>query len=906
MNKQTPYSKENEQRNNSEHSANRALPLSGEPEGAPVTSFISHSLSLPLQSVSAVLTLLNEGCTIPFISRYRKERTGGLDEVQITDISELYDRLKELGKRKETILKTIREQEKLTPELEAKIRACMDSTELEDIYLPYKPKRRTRAQIAREQGLEPLALAIMEEAQKPTAPPDLPEGGGDKLASILQKYQGRAKESLSSRVRIGTPPLSGRSGGALALDIIAEIISENQQARNTVRTAYQRGAVITSKVIKKMKDTEEAQKFADYFDFSEPLRRCNSHRLLAMRRGEDQGILRVSITIDGEECISRLTRQFVRGHGVCQTLVSQAVEDSFKRLINPSIENEFAALSKERADEEAIKVFTENLRQLLLSPPLGQKRVLALDPGFANGCKIACLDEQGNLLHHEIIYPHPPRNQVRQATEALRRMISTYKIEAIAIGNGTASRESKEFVENITTETTTTTSPSPSPLPRREGSDYRHLLEEKQQFTDNTSPNFAKQTDNYHNPNSKTQSAGHTTPLPLGEGSGEGPASSLFIFLVSEDGASIYSASPVAREEFPDEDVTTRGAISIGRRLMDPLAELVKIDPKSIGVGQYQHDVDQSKLKHSLDQTVMSCVNQVGVNLNTASLHLLTYVSGLGPALARNIIDYRREHGPFTSRAQLKKVKRLGDTAYQQCAGFLRIPDAKNPLDNSAVHPESYHIVEQMAKDLKCTIKDLIGNKKLLAGIDFKRYLTSHPPLRRERGREASPNPSERRGGAPPNLPERGGVPIHTQKGEYSTLPQHLSEVSASLSPPLSGRSGGALGATLRDILTELEKPGHDPRGEVEVFEFDKNVHTLNDLIIGMELPGIVTNITNFGAFVDIGVHQDGLVHISQLSDRFVTDPTQVIRLHQHVRVRVVEVDMRRKRIALSMKNIKQ
>ena len=910
MNRQPPYSKENEYKNNSEHSANRALPLSGEPEGASGASFISHSLSLPLQSVSAVLTLLNEGCTIPFISRYRKERTGGLDEVQITDISELYDRLKELGKRKETILKTIREQEKLTPELEARIRACMDSTELEDIYLPYKPKRRTRAQIAREQGLEPLALAIMEEAKKPTAPPDLPEGGGDKLASILQKYQGRAKESLSSRVHIGTPPLSGRSGGALALDIIAELVSENQQARNTVRTAYQRGAVITSKVIKKMKDTDEAQKFADYFDFSEPLRRCNSHRLLAMRRGEDQGILRVSITIDGEECISRLIRQFVRGHGVCQTLVSQAVEDSFKRLINPSIENEFAALSKERADEEAIKVFTENLRQLLLSPSLGQKRVLALDPGFANGCKIACLDEQGNLLHHEIIYPHPPRNQVRQATEALQRMINTYKIEAIAIGNGTASRESKEFVENITTETTT--GPSPSPLPQREGSDYCHLPKSKQQFTDNASPNFAKQTDNYNNPNSKPQSAGHTTPLPLGEGSGEGPvgpvasASSLFIFLVSEDGASIYSASPVAREEFPDEDVTTRGAISIGRRLMDPLAELVKIDPKSIGVGQYQHDVDQSKLKHSLDQTVMSCVNQVGVNLNTASLHLLTYVSGLGPALARNIIDYRREHGPFTSRAQLKKVKRLGDTAYQQCAGFLRIPNAKNPLDNSAVHPESYHIVEQMAKDLKCTIKDLIGNKKLLAEIDVKRYLTPQPPLRRERGSEASPNPSERRGGAPPNLPERGGVPIHTQKGEYSTLPQHLSEVSASLSPPLSGRSGGALEATLRDILTELEKPGRDPRGEVEVFEFDKNVHTLSDLIIGMELPGIVTNITNFGAFVDIGVHQDGLVHISQLSDRFVTDPTQVIRLHQHVRVRVVEVDMRRKRIALSMKNIKQ
>ncbi len=738
----------------------------------------------------------------------------------------------------------------------------MDSTELEDIYLPYKPKRRTRAQIAREQGLEPLALAIMREAS-----PNPSERGGDKLASILQKYQGRAKESLFSRARIGTPPFtslrsvtvgSGRSGGAPlplsgesegALDIIAEIVSENQQARNTVRTAYQRGAIITSKVIKKMRDTDEAQKFSDYFDFSEPLRRCNSHRLLAMRRGEAQGILRVSISIDSGECVTRLTRQFVRGHGVCQTLVNQAVEDSFKRLINPSIEKEFATLSKERADDEAIKVFTENLRQLLLSAPLGQKRVLALDPGFANGCKIACLDAQGNLLHHEIIYPHPPRNQVRQATEALRRMIRTYKIEAIAIGNGTASRESETFISNI---------------------------------LQNSANNFGN----------------------------------ILKYVVSEDGASIYSASPVAREEFPDEDVTTRGAVSIGRRLMDPLAELVKIDPKSIGVGQYQHDVDQSKLKHSLDQTVMSCVNQVGVNLNTASLHLLTYVSGLGPALARNIIEYRREHGAFTSRAQLKKVKRLGDTAYQQCAGFLRIPNAKNPLDNSAVHPESYHIVEQMAEDLKCTIKDLIGNQSLLAQIDIQRYksITPQAPLRRERGSEAPSSSLEGGRGALPNLPEptvtdrrevKGGVPMRTREDKGAlNLPQHLRKVSASLSPPPSGRSGGA--PTLRDILTELERPGRDPREEVEVFEFDKNIHTLNDLIVGMELPGIVTNITNFGVFVDIGVHQDGLVHISQLSDRFVTDPTQVIRLHQHVRVRVVEVDMHRKRIGLSMKNIKQ
>ena len=566
-----------------------------------------------------------------------------------------------------------------------------------------------------------------------------------------------------------SPPLSGRSGGALALDIIAELVSENQQARNTVRTAYQRGAVITSKVIKKMKDTDKAQKFADYFDFSEPLRRCNSHRLLAMRRGEALGILRVSITIDGEECIARLTRQFVRGHGVCQTLVSQAVEDSFKRLINPSIENEFAALSKERADEEAIKVFTENLRQLLLSPPLGQKRVLALDPGFANGCKIACLDEQGNLLHHEIIYPHPPRNQVRQATEALQRMINTYKIEAIAIGNGTASRESKEFVE---------TSLTPQPPLRRERG--REAPSSSPKGGREASPNPSERRGVPIFPHLSKELASLSPPL-----SGRsGGASS--IFLVSEDGASIYSASPVAREEFPDEDVTTRGAISIGRRLMDPLAELVKIDPKSIGVGQYQHDVDQSKLKHSLDQTVMSCVNQVGVNLNTASLHLLTYVSGLGPALARNIIDYRRDHGPFTSRAQLKKVKRLGDTAFQQCAGFLRIPDAKNPLDNSAVHPESYHIVEQMAKDLKCTIKDLIGNKKLLAEIDVQRYNSLTP--------SAPSNPSEGRGGAPPNLPERGGVPMRT-RGGLGLRALYLivfCKILANLPPPLSGRSGGA------------------------------------------------------------------------------------------------------------------
>ncbi len=859
MDRPTSYGKKTEPMNNNEQTANTTPSLSGDLKEA---SFISQSLSLPRRSVSAVLILLNEGCTIPFISRYRKERTGNLNEVQITDISELYDRLKELAKRKETILKTIREQGKLTTALEAKIQSCMDATELEDIYLPYKPKRRTRAQIAREQGLEPLALEIMSVAAssnpsvgRRTALSCLSEKERDKLASAWQEYQGGTKGSLFAREHIDISTLLEGLGKASltlskeleeALDIIAEIVSENQQARNTVRTAYHRGAIISSKVIKKMKETDEAQKFSDYFDFSEPLRRCNSHRLLAMRRGESQGILRVSITIEGEECISRLTRQFVRGHSLCQALVSQAVEDSFKRLINPSMENEFAALSKERADEEAIKVFTENLRQLLLSPPLGQKRVLALDPGFANGCKIACLDEQSTLLHHEIIYPHPPRNQVRQATEALQRMIKTYKIEAIAIGNGTASRESETFISNILQDTT---------------NDFGNILR----------------------------------------------------YVVSEDGASIYSASPVAREEFPDEDVTTRGAVSIGRRLMDPLAELVKIDPKSIGVGQYQHDVDQSKLKHSLDQTVMSCVNQVGVNLNTASRHLLTYVSGLGPALAQNIIDYRHENGPFTSRAQLKKVKRLGNTAYQQCAGFLRIPNAKNPLDNSAVHPESYHIVEQMAKDHGCTIKDLIGNKSLLSQIDIQRYihkdLTSLSPSSLPPRSSSSVEKVNTGNGS--HKRENNSKPLSTDseiatipfsggsKKTYSSLSEGLSELSLTPSEELGE-------ATLRDIIAELEKPGRDPRGEVEVFEFDKNVHSLNDLIVGMELPGIVTNITNFGAFVDIGVHQDGLVHISQLSDRFVSDPTQVIRLHQHVRVRVVEVDMRRKRIGLSMKNIKQ
>lgn len=713
------------------------------------TKHIAQTLNLSEKNVDATLTLLNDGCTIPFIARYRKERTGNLDEVQITRIAEMNDRLMETDKRKETILKTISEQGKLTEELENKIVNCWDNSVLEDLYLPFKPKRRTKAQIAREQGLEPLAtLLLMQREQNPMA---------------------ASKRFVKDDVQDEAAALQG------AKDIIAEMVSEDQQARNTVRNAYKREAMISSRVIKKVEDTDEAQKFSDYFDFFEPLRRCNSHRLLAMRRGEAAGILRVSISIDGEECIDRLNRQFVHGRGACQILVAEAVEDSFKRLINPSIENEFAGLSKERADEEAIKVFTENLRQLLLSAPLGQKRVLALDPGFANGCKIACLDAQGNLLHHEIIYPHPPKRLYAQATVAVLRMIRQYNIEAIAIGNGTASRESKEFITDC----------------------LSHLDEE-----------------------------GKETPK---------------VFVVSEDGASIYSASLTAREEFPDEDVTTRGAVSIGRRLMDPLAELVKIDPKNIGVGQYQHDVDQAKLRHSLDQTVESCVNQVGVNLNTASKHLLMYVSGLGSALAQNIVDYRKEHGAFTSRAQLKKVPRLGAVAFQQCSGFLRIPNAKNPLDNSAVHPESYHIVEAMAEEQNCSVSELISNKEIIKRIDLNRYVSDKVGL-----------------------------------------------------------------LTLNDILQELEKPGRDPREQLEEFEFDTSVHTIDDLKEGMELPGIVTNITNFGAFVDIGVHQDGLVHISQLSNKFVSDPNTVVHLHQHVRVRVTQIDYKRNRIGLSMKNVKQ
>lgn len=703
---------------------------------------ISDLLNINIKYVDNTLELLDSGCTIPFISRYRKERTGGLDEVQITQICELNERMKETAKRKETIIKTISEQGKLTPELEKRINECWEPEVLEDIYMPYKPKRRTRAQVARENGLEPLATIIM--LQRDSAP------------------ETTARRFISENVKSEEDAIKG------ALDIIAENVSEDERSRSQLRNAFRRGAIITSKVIKSKADTDEAAKYSDYFDFSEPLKRCSSHRLLAMRRGEKDGILRVSISADDEECVEKLKRLFVRGYGRCSTLVGEAVTDSFKRLLKPSIETEFATLSKENADGDAIAVFAENLRQLLLAAPLGQKRVMGIDPGFRTGCKVVCLDEQGNLLHHEAIFPHPPRNEQIEASTQIKEMVKKYGVEAIAIGNGTASRETDRFVKTL------------------------------------------------------------------------GLADSIQVFTVSEDGASVYSASKTAREEFPDKDVTVRGAVSIGRRLMDPLAELVKIDPKSIGVGQYQHDVDQAKLKKSLDLTVESCVNSVGVNLNTASKHLLTYVSGLGPTLAQNIIDYRTANGAFSSRSQLLKVPRLGPSTFEQSAGFLRIPDAKNPLDNTAVHPESYKIVEKMAKDCGCSVAELIKDKDKRKSIRLDRYVS-----------------------------EKVGMP------------------------------------TLTDIMTELEKPGRDPREQLEEFEFDPNVSTPDDLVEGMVLPGIVTNITNFGAFVDIGVHQDGLVHISQLADRYVSDPTQVVKLHQHVMVKVIEVDRRRNRISLSMKACK-
>lgn len=705
-------------------------------------SIIEKALDLASWQVRNTLKLLEGGATIPFISRYRKEATGGLDEVKIADISNWLDKLKDISKRKDTILSTIEEQGKLTEELKQRIENCWDSTELEDIYLPYKPKRKTRAEAARQKGLEPLAVMLMMQREMHLE---------QKLAAFVKGEVNSEDEALKG-----------------ARDIIAEQVNEDEQARNIVRMQFARNAVITSRLVKG-KD-EEAVKYRDYFDFSEPLKRCSSHRLLAIRRGESEGFLKVSIApADDEEATMRLERRFVHARNECARQVSMAIEDAYKRLLKPSIETEFASSSKQKADEEAIRVFAANLRQLLMAPPLGQKRVLGIDPGYRTGCKVVCLDAQGNLLHNETIYPHPPKNERAQAARKITTLVEQYSIDAIAIGNGTASRETEDFITNL---------------------------------------QYAR----------KVQA-----------------------FVVSEDGASIYSASKIAREEFPDYDVTVRGAVSIGRRLMDPLAELVKIDPKSIGVGQYQHDVDQTALKKSLDQTVENCVNLVGVNLNTASKHLLTYVSGLGPQLAQNIVDYRSENGPFHSRRELLKVPRMGAKAYEQCAGFLRIPHADNPLDNTAVHPESYPVVQRMASDLDCSVSELIASKDLRARIDLQKYVT-----------------------------DTVGIP------------------------------------TLTDIMQELDKPGRDLRQTVQVFSFDPNVRTLADLHEGMELPGIITNITNFGCFVNVGIKENGLVHLSQLADRYITDPNEIVHIHQHVRVKVLAIDEARKRLSLTMIGVEQ
>lgn len=697
---------------------------------------ISKSLQLTEKQVRNAIQLFEEGATIPFISRYRKEMTDSMDEVQLADTKEQYDKLCELAKRKIAILKSIEEQDKLTPELKSRIDNCWNSTELEDIYLPYKPKRRTRAEIAREKGLEPLAKMLMKQESNQV----------DRMV----------KQFVNDKVATIDEALVG------ARDIIAEWINESETARNAVRQIFAREAVISSKVIKGKE--EEAQKYRDYFDMKEKLARCSSHRLLAMRRGETEGFLRVNISPEDDNCLERLDKIFVKGETEASVEVTIAVTDAYKRLLKPSIETEFAAESKQKADVEAIRVFAENLRQLLLAPPLGQQRVLGIDPGFRTGCKVVCLDAQGNLLHNETIYPHPPQNETAQAMRKIQKMVEAYDIQAIAIGNGTAGRETEQFAQNT-----------------------RFDREVK-------------------------------------------------LFVVSENGASIYSASKIARDEFPNYDVTVRGAVSIGRRLMDPLAELVKIDPKSIGVGQYQHDVDQPQLKRALDQTVENAVNKVGVNLNTASKHLLTYISGLGPQLAQNIVDYRAENGAFKNRKQLMKVAKMGAKTFEQCAGFLRIPNADYLLDNSAVHPESYGIVEAMAKDLKVDVKELVQNKELRKTIELQNYITP-----------------------------KVGLP------------------------------------TLTDILLELEKPGRDPRSGIKVFEFDANVKTIGDLRIGMELPGIVTNITNFGAFVDVGIKENGLVHVSNMSDRYISNPAEVVSVHQHVKVQVLEVDAVRKRVQLKL-----
>lgn len=699
-------------------------------------AIIATLLQLSEKQVKNAIQLFLEGATIPFISRYRKEMTDGMDEVQLGDTKEQYDRLCELAKRKLAVLKSIEEQNKLTEELKARIDDCWNITELEDIYLPYKPKRRTRAEIAREKGLEPFAKMLMKQQSNDV----------ERMASQFVK----------ENVENVADALSG------ARDIMAEWINESEAARNSVRLIFAREAIISSKLIKG-KD-EEAQKYRDYFDMNEKLARCSSHRLLAMRRGETEGFLRVNISPDDDRCLEKLDRIFVKGETEASQQVADAVTDAYKRLLKPSIETEFAAESKGKADVEAIRVFAENLRQLLLAPPLGQKRVLGIDPGFRTGCKVVCLDAQGNLLHNETIYPHPPVNESSQAMRKIQKMVEAYDIQAIAIGNGTAGRETEQFIQRTA---------------------------------------FDREVK---------------------------------LFVVSENGASIYSASKIARDEFPDYDVTVRGAVSIGRRLMDPLAELVKIDPKSIGVGQYQHDVDQAKLKKALDQTVENAVNKVGVNLNTASKHLLIYISGLGPQLAQNIVDFRAENGAFKSRKQLMKVPKMGAKTFEQCAGFLRIPDGEHLLDNSAVHPESYGIVELMAKDLNVNVEELIHDKELKKSIDLQKYITS-----------------------------KVGLP------------------------------------TLTDILDELEKPGRDPRSGIKVFEFDANVKTITDLRIGMELPGIVTNITNFGAFVDVGIKENGLVHVSQMADRYISNPAEVVSVHQHVKVQIMEVDIVRKRVQLKL-----
>lgn len=700
---------------------------------------IAKALQLPLPQVRNTIGLLESGATIPFISRYRKEMTGGLNEVQITDVKNWLDKLTELKARKDTILNALEKQEKLTPELKARIESSWDSNEIEDIYLPYKPKRVTRAEMARKRGLEPLAKLIA--AQKEPF------------------LSGRVPAFVQGEVKDEEDALSG------ARDIIAEWVNENERTRNQVRFAF-RQAVISAKVIKGKE--EDGAKYRNYFQFEEKLSRCQSHRLLAVRRGEEEGFLRVSIApADDDACLESLYRQYKRNNGACWEQFQLAIDDAYKRLLKPSIESEFAKSSKLKADEEAIRVFADNLRQLLLAPPLGQKRVLGIDPGYRTGCKVVCLDAQGNLLHNETIYPHPPKNERKKAEIKIQHLVEAYNIDAISIGNGTASRETEEFITNIR----------------------------------------------------------YTKPVK--------------VFVVSEDGASVYSASAVARAEFPEYDVTVRGAVSIGRRLMDPLAELVKIDPKSIGVGQYQHAVDQALLKKSLDQTVESCVNLVGVNVNTASKELLTYISGLGPVLAQNIVQYRAENGPFVCRKDLKKVPRLGEKAFEQCAGFLRIPNGSNPLDNSAVHPESYPVVEKMAADLHCTVGELMKRKELKQQIRLEKYQT-----------------------------DQIGMP------------------------------------TLQDIMKELDKPGRDPRSEIQEFSFNPDIHTIDDLQEGMILPGIVTNITNFGCFVDVGIKENGLVHISELADRFVSNPADVVSIHQHVQVRVLSIDTTRKRVQLSMKGI--